>query len=114
MNKKIICIPQYKHQEENINNIGSKKVVNLIKLESKTLKKIQKIFINFFNNMSQNKDVLLEQKKIASIYKIKKTLLLIEKFMLDRKIKPIFNFKGKTVIITGSSGQIGLSLIKLF
>lgn len=34
--------------------------------------------------------------------------------MLDRKIKPIFNFKDKTVIITGSSGQIGLSLIKLF
>ena len=34
--------------------------------------------------------------------------------MLDQKIKPIFDFKGKTVIITGSSGQIGLSLIKLF
>ena len=80
MNKKIICIPQYKHQEENINNIGSKKVVNLIKLESKNFeKKFTKIFINFFNNMSQNKDVLLEQKKITSIYKIKKTLLLIEK-----------------------------------
>tara|TARA_B100001057_G_scaffold241450_1_gene241785 strand:+ start:14234 stop:15280 length:1047 start_codon:yes stop_codon:yes gene_type:complete len=86
MNKKIICIPQYKHQEENINNMGSKKVVNLIKVESKNFeKKFKKIFINFFNNISQNKDILLEQKKIASIYKIKKTLLLIEKVYAKSK-----------------------------
>ena len=34
--------------------------------------------------------------------------------MYDQRIKSLFNFENKTVLITGSNGQIGLSLVKLF
>ena len=36
------------------------------------------------------------------------------KFMKNQKIKNLFNFTGKTILITGSSGQLGSSFCELF
>ena len=80
MNKKIICIPQYKHQEQNIRRIASKNVLNLLDSNDKKLeKKFTNIFMKLYNDNFLNNKIILNQRKISSINKIKKTLLMIGK-----------------------------------
>jgi spore coat polysaccharide biosynthesis predicted glycosyltransferase SpsG len=76
LNKKTICIPQYKHQIENINILNKRKVV--YKVNYRNLNKLS-LILNYFKNMNTNKKMKEKQKKIINYSLIKNTFNLIYK-----------------------------------
>ena len=80
MKKKIICIPQYKHQEINAKRIASQDAINLLNLSDKNFeKKFNERFIKLYKDVSSNKKITLRQNKISNMKKLHKTLTLIGK-----------------------------------
>jgi spore coat polysaccharide biosynthesis predicted glycosyltransferase SpsG len=80
MKKKIICIPQYKHQEINAKRIASKNAINLLNSNNKNFeKKFNEIFVKLYKDVPLNKKIILKQNKISNMSKLHKTLLLIGK-----------------------------------
>lgn len=77
-NKKIICIPQYKHQEINAKKISVKKAINLIKLKDKNFKRsLIRTFIKVYENRKIKRKVKVIQNRIINTTMLKKTLKLI-------------------------------------
>jgi|TARA_B110000261_G_C13082871_1_gene356637 UDP-2,4-diacetamido-2,4,6-trideoxy-beta-L-altropyranose hydrolase len=86
MKKKIICIPQYKHQEVNAKRIASQDAINLLNLSDKNFeKKFNEKFIKLYKNVSLNKRIILKQNKISNMKKLHKTLTLIGKTYVQSK-----------------------------
>jgi spore coat polysaccharide biosynthesis predicted glycosyltransferase SpsG len=86
MKKKIICIPQYKHQEINAKKIASKNAINLLDSNNKNFeKKFNEIFIKLYNDVSSNNIITLKQNKISNMQKLHKTLILIGKIYAESK-----------------------------
>ena len=78
LNKKIICIPQYKHQEINAKKVSIKKAINLIKIEHKNFKnKFNKLFLKIYKSKMKEKRLIIIQKKIVNLSKLKKTSKII-------------------------------------
>jgi spore coat polysaccharide biosynthesis predicted glycosyltransferase SpsG len=71
-NKKTVIIPQYEHQNENINILSKKKVI--YKMNYKNFNKINSI-LSFF----ENKEIKKKQKQIINYSLMKKTFNLIFK-----------------------------------
>ena len=85
-NKKIICIPQYKHQEINAKKISNKKAINLIYANNKNFKnKLSKMFLKVYESKKNIANLKKIQKRIINNLKIKKTFHLI--FNLYEKSK---------------------------
>jgi len=85
-NKKIICIPQYKHQEINAKKISNKKAINLIYANNKNFKKkLIKMFLKVYESKTNIENLKKIQKRIINNAKIKKTFQLI--FNLYEKSK---------------------------
>ena len=77
-NKKIICIPQYKHQEINAKKTSIKKAINLLKIEDKNFgSKFDQLFLKIYKNKMKDKKLDSIQKKIIDISKLKRTNKLI-------------------------------------
>ena len=86
MKKKIICIPQYKHQEINAKRIASQDAINLLNLSDKNFeKKFNERFIKLYKDVSLNKKITLRQNKISNMKKLHKTLTLIGKIYVQSK-----------------------------
>jgi len=86
LNKKIICIPQYNHQEINAKRISIKKAINLIKIEDKNFNnKFNELFLRIYKSKMKEKRLVIIQKKIVDISKLRKTSKLI--FNLYEKFK---------------------------
>jgi|TARA_B100001964_G_C14245656_1_gene607260 spore coat polysaccharide biosynthesis predicted glycosyltransferase SpsG len=86
LNKKILCIPQYKHQEINAKRVYAKKAINLIKIEDKNFKnKFRKLFLKIYKSKMKEKKLANIQKKIIDLSKLRKTSKLI--FSLYEKSK---------------------------
>ena len=78
LNKKIICIPQYKHQEINAKKISIKKAISLIKIKDKNFKnKFNQLFFKIYKSKMKEKKLITLQKKIINISKLRKTSNLI-------------------------------------
>tara|TARA_Y100001970_G_scaffold287597_1_gene412660 strand:+ start:116 stop:1141 length:1026 start_codon:yes stop_codon:yes gene_type:complete len=78
LNKRIICIPQYKHQEINANKIPVKRVINLINTKDKSFaESFIKLFIKMYQSKKKQKKLTSLQKRVVNSKKIKKTLKLI-------------------------------------
>ena len=76
--KKVICIPQYEHQELNAKKLANKGVINLLKIEEKNFKaKFKKTFMRIYDNEIYKKKITAIQHKIININKLKKTMTLI-------------------------------------
>ena len=64
-NKRIICIPQYKHQEINAKKIYVKKAINLIKVNDKNFKDLLiKTFVNMYKNKKMKQQIKVIQNRI--------------------------------------------------
>ncbi len=78
LKKKIICIPQYKHQEINAKKIASKGVINLLKIDDKNFKiKFKKLFMKTYENTIFQKKINKISNKILSKNKMERTMRLI-------------------------------------
>ena len=77
-NKRIICIPQYKHQEINAKKIYVKKAINLIKVNDKNFKDLLiKTFVNTYENRKMKQQIKVIQNRIINTAMLKKTFKLI-------------------------------------
>jgi len=77
-NKRIICIPQYKHQEINAKKIYVKKAINLIKVNDKNFKDLLiKTFVNTYENRKMKQQIKIIQNRIINTAMLKKTFKLI-------------------------------------
>ena len=78
LKKRIICIPQYKHQEINVNKVPVKRVINLINTKDKNFaESFIKLFIKMYQSKKKQKKLTSLQKRVVNSKKIKKTLKLI-------------------------------------
>ena len=78
--KKIICIPQYKHQEINAKKIFKTNSINYLSPDNMKFNSIlENIFLKIYKNASYLKKINTIQKRIINIKKIKYTLELISK-----------------------------------
>ncbi len=76
--KKIICIPQYKHQEINAKKIFKTNSINYLSPNNKKFNTIlENIFLKIYKNKSYLKKINTIQERIINIKKIKYTLQLI-------------------------------------
>lgn len=76
--KKIICIPQYKHQEYNAKKIEKTKAINYINLsDSKFDEKIIKQFLKIYKNEEYLQKINTIQKTIIDVKMVHNTLRLI-------------------------------------
>ena len=76
--KKIICIPQYKHQEYNAKKIEKTKAINYINLsDSKFDEKIIKQFLKIYKNEEYLKKINTIQETIIDVKMVRNTLRLI-------------------------------------
>lgn len=79
-NKKIICIPQYKHQEINAKKIARTKAINFINSDHKNFSlNLVNIFLKIYKDKEYNKKINTIQKTIINIKKVQNTLGLISK-----------------------------------
>ena len=77
-NKRIICIPQYKHQEINAKKIYVKKAINLIKVNDKNFKDLLiKTFVNTYENRKMKQQIKVIQNRIINTAMLEKTFKLI-------------------------------------
>jgi|TARA_B110000093_G_C12968257_1_gene410820 spore coat polysaccharide biosynthesis predicted glycosyltransferase SpsG len=76
--KKIICIPQYKHQKINAKKIAKTNAINYINPDNKEFdSEVKSIFLRIFKNNAYHKKIKTIQKRIIDIKKVNNTLRLI-------------------------------------
>jgi len=76
--KKIICIPQYKHQEYNAKKIAKLKVINYVDAgDKKFAEKIINLFLKIYKDEDYLKKINTVQKRIINIKQVNNTLELI-------------------------------------
>ena len=79
-NKKVICIPQYKHQEINAKKIARTKAINFINSDDKNFaSNLVNIFLKIYKDKKYNKKINTIQKTIINIKKVQNTLGQISK-----------------------------------
>jgi len=76
--KKIICIPQYKHQEINAKKIAKTNAINFIDSDKENFnKKLITLFVKIYKDKQYLRKINAIQNKIINIKKINNTLRLI-------------------------------------
>ena len=77
MNKKIICLPQFKHQKKNVEELHKKKAIKYFFHLNK--RNILNFFIKIYDNPLYEKKIKLIQKHIINLNKVKRNYSLIGK-----------------------------------
>lgn len=84
--KKIICIPQYKHQELNAKKIFKKGAINYLESEHKNFKiNLNKLFLKIYKDELYLKKINTIQRRIINIRKVENTLKLFSKIYDEAK-----------------------------
>ena len=84
--KKIICIPQYKHQELNAKKIFKTGAINYLESEHKNFNiNLYDLFLKIYKDESYLKKINTIQKRIINIRKVENTLKLFLKIYDEAK-----------------------------